>query len=668
MLSFVSFYALVYSVLLFPVLSQSSPANTSSEHSSPNTHNHVVQQDFDHHPPFPVLEIGLQHILAQIGANATEAGNESMSGNTHHHIEPVQKIPVQVQDVVDQCGPDVPCIDDSCCNSEGKCGYTPYNCESTASTACISNCGSRAMCGVNSRNSAERCPLNLCCSYFGYCGYSEIHCGNPNGMAPCQNGYGSCQTVTIPSCVGGSSASGGRKVAYYQAGNLLYRKCHRMSPSDIVPRDLTHLIFAFVFINPNTFEVEPENDPHDRALYQQFTALKMATTQTWLSIGGYGFSDPGDTFTTWSELCADKGRRTTFITSLINFMTTWGFQGVDLDWEYPVESNRGGRPIDTSNFNILVQEMRAAFGSRFGISVALPADFSYIQHFDIATLSQSIDFFNFMTYDLHGPWEASILGASLKAPSSISDINKALLPLWYAGVPPSKINIGVSMYGRSYTLQDPNCAVLGCPYTGPGNPGICTDSPGLLSLWEVALLRQDKGLGVKYLPDVGMEQVSFDDQYVVFDASLTVDRKLQWADGLCLGGIVFWGADLYSSWGSGRTPLTLSVDSTCGPSKSTTCTTCPSDSCCSRAGFCGTTPLHCEASNGCQPAFGICTAVWMGNVVRALGRRVWVANLEIVVRVMVGVEGRKIIVRRLEGAKKVGELVLVDYLSAERKN
>lgn len=154
-----------------------------------------------------------------------------------------------------------------------------------------------------------------------------------------------------------------------------------------------------------------------------------------------------------------------------------------------------------------------------------------------------------MTYDLHGPWEAGTLGATLRAPSSVADIGNALLPLWYANVPPSKINIGLSMYGRSYTLQDPNCAELGCPYTGSGNPGVCTDAPGLLSLWEIALLRQDKDLGSKFLPDVLMEQMSYDNQYVIFDASLTVDRKLQWADGLCLGGLVYWGVDLYSSWG-----------------------------------------------------------------------------------------------------------------------
>ncbi|KAG4431270.1 hypothetical protein IFR05_013236, partial [Cadophora sp. M221] len=243
MLSFLLLSSFVSSFLLVPVTSHSSAVNSTSKTPLHNLHNHVVQQDFEEYAPLPILEIGLQHILAQIGANATDAGNESMSGESHHHINTAEKIPTPIIEVVDQCGPSSPCVDGSCCNSEGKCGYTPYNCGSTPATTCISNCDSRAMCGINSRDSAQKCPLNLCCSYFGYCGASEVHCGNPNGMAPCQQGFGSCQTASVPSCSGGSSASAGRKVAYYQAGNLMYRRCNRISPSDIVPRDLTHLIF-----------------------------------------------------------------------------------------------------------------------------------------------------------------------------------------------------------------------------------------------------------------------------------------------------------------------------------------------------------------------------------------------------------------------------------------
>jgi GH18 family chitinase len=66
-----------------------------------------------------------------------------------------------------------------------------------------------------------------------------------------------------------------------------------------------------------------------------------------------------------------SANRAAFISSLIDFMTTWGFQGVDIDWEYPANPDRGGRPEDTQNLVSLLADMRAAFGAKYGISVTL---------------------------------------------------------------------------------------------------------------------------------------------------------------------------------------------------------------------------------------------------------------------------------------------------------
>lgn len=93
--------------------------------------------------------------------------------------------------------------------------------------------------------------------------------------------------------------------------------------------------------------------------------------QTWIGIGGFDFSDPGPTHTTWSDLCSTSSNRAAFVNSLIDFMNKWGFQGVDLDWEFPAQPDRGGRPEDTANLARLIKDMRAAFGTKFGISLAL---------------------------------------------------------------------------------------------------------------------------------------------------------------------------------------------------------------------------------------------------------------------------------------------------------
>jgi chitinase len=222
---------------------------------------------------------------------------------------------------------------------------------------------------------------------------SELHCVNldpVNLTQPCQQGFGQCRVMPSPSCGDAVSttptASKGRKIAYYQAGyvsqppsvfpaltyhsNVRYRQCNRISPSQIDTTGITHLFFAFASIDPVTFKIVP-SDPDDLALYPQFTSLKSSKLETWIAVGGFGFNDKGPTFTTWSDMCSTPSNRAAFIGSLIEFMDKWGFQGMDIDWEFPAVADRGGKDIDTWNLVLLVREMRAVFGSKYGISIAL---------------------------------------------------------------------------------------------------------------------------------------------------------------------------------------------------------------------------------------------------------------------------------------------------------
>lgn len=124
------------------------------------------------------------------------------------------------------------------------------------------------------------------------------HCGDadPNGLTPCQQGFGLCQVVPPPTCSGQSSS--GRTIGYYQSANLRDRLCNRVTPAQINTAGLTHLYFAFANINPSSFAIVPV-DASDVAVYTQFTKLKTSSLQTWIAIGGFDFSDVGATRTTW---------------------------------------------------------------------------------------------------------------------------------------------------------------------------------------------------------------------------------------------------------------------------------------------------------------------------------------------------------------------------------
>lgn len=101
-------------------------------------------------------------------------------------------------------------------------------------------------------------------------------------------------------------------------------------------------------------------------------------------------------------MASTKANRAAFIASLMKFLDKWKFQGVDIDWEWPGAESRGGNPaVDMRNQIDLMVELRQSLGSR-GLSVVLPIQYTYLQNLDPKALEAQVDFFNVLSYDLHG--------------------------------------------------------------------------------------------------------------------------------------------------------------------------------------------------------------------------------------------------------------------------
>lgn len=181
-----------------------------------------------------------------------------------------------------------------------------------------------------------------------------------------------------------------------------------------------------------------------------------------------------------------------------------------------------------------------------------PPDFTSLAAFDPQALQQYVTFFNFMAYDLHGPWEEPYIGHALRPQASIIDIEKAILPVWFDSINPKKINLGLPYYGRGYTISDTSCTDIGCPYTGLSRAAQCSGSPGVLSLKEIQQIIAQRHLVPKYLPDIMQKQITFDDQWMAYDDCDTFEAKIKYGDAHCLGGVMYWSIDLTNSngrWG-----------------------------------------------------------------------------------------------------------------------
>lgn len=106
-----------------------------------------------------------------------------------------------------------------------------------------------------------------------------------------------------------------------------------MQPEDLNLNGFTHVNFAFAFFDPTSFEIAPM-DSNSAALYRRFTALKDSYKglQTWISVGGWSFTDPGPTRQAFSDMASNSANRQKFISSIKSFMNTYGFDGMDIDW------------------------------------------------------------------------------------------------------------------------------------------------------------------------------------------------------------------------------------------------------------------------------------------------------------------------------------------------
>ncbi|KAL9082475.1 MAG: hypothetical protein Q9159_006395 [Coniocarpon cinnabarinum] len=306
----------------------------------------------------------------------------------------------------------------------------------------------------------------------------------------------------------------------------------------------THLNFAFAYIDPSNYSITPM-DARDVSLYREFTDLKTTNPglETWISVGGWSMNDPGPWNATFSNLANSSAAQDAFATSLIAFMREYGFDGVDIDWEYPVAEERDGEPWNFNDYVTWLSHLRERLGPEYGLTITIPSSYWYMRHFDISRLVDLVDWFNLMTYDLHGVWDAPnpYVGPYVNSHTNLTEINEAMDLLWRNDIPPEKVVMG--FYGRSFTLQSPTCAHEGCIFTSGGRAGPCTSNSGTLSFAEIESVIHTSNATVSLNEPAAVEEVVWNaNQWVSFDDTATFRLKYEYANGKCLGGLMVWAA------------------------------------------------------------------------------------------------------------------------------
>ena len=237
----------------------------------------------------------------------------------------------------------------------------------------------------------------------------------------------------------------------------------------------------------------------------------------------------------------DAGRQR-FCSSAVTLVKDWGFDGIDIDWEYPANAN------ESRDFVLLLRECRRqlddyaranAPGYHFLITIASPAGPQNYENMDFAAMDPFVDSWHLMAYDYAGSWDsttghqANIFPNPANPSATKFNTEQAVEAYVRKGIRAGKIVLGMPLYGRSFEAT----GGIGQPYNGIGGGSIQSGvwlfkdlpKPGAQELWD----------------DVAVASYSYDPstrELVSYDTLRSASAKTDYLRRRGLGGAVYWEA------------------------------------------------------------------------------------------------------------------------------
>ena len=367
-------------------------------------------------------------------------------------------------------------------------------------------------------------------------------------------------------------------VAYYIEWGIYGRN---YQPADMPLDSITHVNYAFANIGSDgriaigdpyaaTEKLYPGDtwDQPYAGTYNQLNNVLRAQhphIKTLISVGGWTWSGK------FSDVALTEESRSVFAESCLDFIRTYNFDGVDIDWEYPVEGGLASnttRPEDGVNYTLLLQELRRVLDAAaeeddrpYLLTIASPAGWQKTRHLQVPEISAALDWINIMTYDFRGSWDMSSTAhhaAIYENPADPIDgdgvaekynMNYSVNEFLSRGAPPEKIVVGVPFYSRAWGgVQDPlgNGGLYQPASTVP--PGTWDDgssgATGVNDFFEIEEMISS-GAYTRYWDDIAKAPYLYSPSmhgghFVSYEDEQSLELKIDYILEKQLGGVMFW--------------------------------------------------------------------------------------------------------------------------------
>jgi len=362
---------------------------------------------------------------------------------------------------------------------------------------------------------------------------------------------------------------------YYDRGNAIkptnldYSKYTILNYSFFVPDANGNVVSTDTYVDELVLkgEIDWSTDPYTYKPNTSLIDLSHANNvKVMVSIGGWSGSED------FPAIAADAVKRTSFVSSCMDLIREYDFDGVDIDWEYPGYAAHNGTPQDKQNFTLLMQEIRDSLnileiplGKDLLLTAAFGATASTADNIEWENIAPIMDYINMMTYDFFGAYASISTHNSPLGPPSVGDNsciqNTVDMLINTYGVPKEKINAGIAFYGISVTA----CTDIYSSHSGSNDIITFPDDAGVPTYYNIVAKLQEfdrywdsDALSPYLLGKTINTYVSYDDEQSIGEiAKYVVDKNI--------AGVIIWeisGDYIDNGNGTYSTPLADTITST----------------------------------------------------------------------------------------------------------